>query len=212
MTGIGRARWRVELARQRGGPPHQWLLEAPDAEARLALPARAGDRADRRAERRSPRDFGEGTTRAWGGPPPRAPSTAANGSSPKWRTRRSSRPWRPGARWAREAAVAKTGPAHADEGALVTAHRIGNRDLIAAACPRGARARPRARHGARQGAGAGRAGSTSAPADPEGDAAWLARLGLFAARRWTPRAALSGAGRAVAGPDRRRPSVRRRGG
>ena len=30
-------------------------------------------------------------------------------------------------------------------------------------------------------------------ADPEGDAAWLARLGLFAARRWTPRAALSGA-------------------
>jgi protein ImuB len=29
-------------------------------------------------------------------------------------------------------------------------------------------------------------------ADPEGDAAWLARLGLFAARRWTPRAALSG--------------------
>jgi protein ImuB len=31
------------------------------------------------------------------------------------------------------------------------------------------------------------------PADPEGDAAWLHRLGLFAARRWTPRAALSGA-------------------
>ena len=30
------------------------------------------------------------------------------------------------------------------------------------------------------------------PADPQGDAAWLARLGLFAARRWTPRAALSG--------------------
>ena len=30
------------------------------------------------------------------------------------------------------------------------------------------------------------------PADPEGDAVWLARLGLFAARRWTPRAALSG--------------------
>jgi len=30
------------------------------------------------------------------------------------------------------------------------------------------------------------------PADPEGDAAWLARLGRFAARRWTPRAALSG--------------------
>jgi protein ImuB len=30
-------------------------------------------------------------------------------------------------------------------------------------------------------------------ADPAGDAAFLARLGLFAARRWTPRAAVSGA-------------------
>jgi protein ImuA len=45
--GLGRARWRVELARQRGGPPHFWLLETPDAEARLALPAPAGDRTDR---------------------------------------------------------------------------------------------------------------------------------------------------------------------
>jgi len=44
--GIGRARWRVALVRQRGGPPHHWLLEAPDAEARLALPARSGDRPD----------------------------------------------------------------------------------------------------------------------------------------------------------------------
>jgi protein ImuA len=44
--GIGRARWRVELARQRGGPPFIWLLEAPDAEARLALPAHSGDRED----------------------------------------------------------------------------------------------------------------------------------------------------------------------
>ena len=44
--GIGRARWRVELARQRGGPTFTWLLEAPDAEARLALPARSGDRPD----------------------------------------------------------------------------------------------------------------------------------------------------------------------
>ena len=44
--GIGRARWHVALARQRGGPSHQWLLEAPDAEARLALPARSGDRPD----------------------------------------------------------------------------------------------------------------------------------------------------------------------
>jgi len=44
--GIGRARWQVALVRQRGGPPHQWLLEAPDAEARLALAARSGDRPD----------------------------------------------------------------------------------------------------------------------------------------------------------------------
>jgi protein ImuA len=46
QDGIGRARWRVALARQRGGPPYEWLLEAPDAEARLALPARSGDRPD----------------------------------------------------------------------------------------------------------------------------------------------------------------------
>lgn len=45
--GIGRARWRVSLVRQRGGPPFEWLLETPDAEARFSLPAPAGDRADR---------------------------------------------------------------------------------------------------------------------------------------------------------------------
>jgi len=45
--GIGRARWQVELARARGGGSCSWLLEAPDAEARLALPARSGDRPDR---------------------------------------------------------------------------------------------------------------------------------------------------------------------
>lgn len=45
--GIGRARWLVSLVRQRGGPPYEWLLETPDAEARFALPASAGDRADR---------------------------------------------------------------------------------------------------------------------------------------------------------------------
>jgi len=43
--GIGRARWQVALARQRGGPPHSWLLETPDAEARLALSAGPRDRA-----------------------------------------------------------------------------------------------------------------------------------------------------------------------
>jgi protein ImuA len=46
FPGIGRARWRVELARQRGGAPHSWLLEAPDAEARLALSAEPADRPD----------------------------------------------------------------------------------------------------------------------------------------------------------------------
>ncbi|HTU10854.1 MAG TPA: protein ImuA [Allosphingosinicella sp.] len=55
MDGLGRARWQVALVRQRGGPPHDWLLEIPDAEARFALPAPAGDRADRQGgeERRA---------------------------------------------------------------------------------------------------------------------------------------------------------------
>lgn len=47
--GLGRARWQVELVRQRGGPPHSWLMEVPDAEARFALPAATGDRADHAA-------------------------------------------------------------------------------------------------------------------------------------------------------------------
>jgi protein ImuA len=53
--GIGRPCWRVALVRQRGGPPHDWLLEAPDAEACFALPAPIGDRADRQGgeERRA---------------------------------------------------------------------------------------------------------------------------------------------------------------
>ncbi len=53
--GIGRARWQVALVRQRGAPPHDWLMEAPDGEARFALPAAAGDRADRQGgeERRA---------------------------------------------------------------------------------------------------------------------------------------------------------------
>ncbi len=43
---VGRARWQVALVRQRGGEPHDWILEAPDAEARLALPSRSADRPD----------------------------------------------------------------------------------------------------------------------------------------------------------------------
>lgn len=44
--GVGRARWHVDLVRQRGGRPFHLLLEAPDGEARLALPAGPRDRAD----------------------------------------------------------------------------------------------------------------------------------------------------------------------
>ena len=39
VEGIGRARWRLTLARQRGGEPYEWIMEASDAEGRLALPA-----------------------------------------------------------------------------------------------------------------------------------------------------------------------------
>jgi protein ImuB len=75
---------------------------------------------------------------------------------------------------------------------LVTAHREGNCNLLAAICPR-ARAL-----GLAPGMPLAKArilvsGLDVRPADPAGDAAWLARLGLFAARRWTPRAAVSGA-------------------
>jgi protein ImuA len=34
--GIGRPRWRIHLARQRGGPPFQWIMEASDDQGRLA--------------------------------------------------------------------------------------------------------------------------------------------------------------------------------
>jgi protein ImuA len=51
VAGIGRPRWRLTLARQRGGEPFHCLLESPDAEGRLALSAgierRAGE--ERRA-------------------------------------------------------------------------------------------------------------------------------------------------------------------
>ena len=39
VEGIGRSRWRVELARQRGGEPFELIMEGTDAEGRLALPA-----------------------------------------------------------------------------------------------------------------------------------------------------------------------------
>lgn len=43
--GVGRARWSVELLRQRGGNPFSLEVEACDATGRLALPAAAPDRA-----------------------------------------------------------------------------------------------------------------------------------------------------------------------
>jgi protein ImuA len=38
-AGIGRPRWAIALVRQRGGDPFELLMEGPDAEGRLALPA-----------------------------------------------------------------------------------------------------------------------------------------------------------------------------
>lgn len=39
VAGIGRPRWRLSLARQRGGAPFELIMESPDAEGRLALPS-----------------------------------------------------------------------------------------------------------------------------------------------------------------------------
>ena len=51
VAGLGRARWHVDLARQRGGEPQHWILEAPDAEARFALFSPARDRPDQAGRR-----------------------------------------------------------------------------------------------------------------------------------------------------------------
>ena len=37
--GLGRARWQIELVRCRGAEPKSWILEACDAQGRLALPS-----------------------------------------------------------------------------------------------------------------------------------------------------------------------------
>jgi len=98
--------------------------------------------------------------------------------------------WRPGARWAREA-PAQDVIIRDGTGALVTACRDGNRLLVAAVSPQ-ARAL-----GLEPGMPLTKArilvpGLDVRDADQEGDSVWLRRLALFAARRWTPRAALSG--------------------
>jgi protein ImuA len=56
VEGVGRPRWRLELARQRGGEPFELIMEGTDAEGRLALPAEPRHRsasADRPGERRA---------------------------------------------------------------------------------------------------------------------------------------------------------------
>jgi len=74
---------------------------------------------------------------------------------------------------------------------MVTARRDGQRLVVAAACP-AARALGLAPGMALTQARILVPGLDVRDADLDGDAAFLARLGLFAARRWTPRAALSG--------------------
>jgi len=44
VEGVGRHRWRVELARQKGGEGFTQILEACDATGRCALPAQLADR------------------------------------------------------------------------------------------------------------------------------------------------------------------------
>jgi protein ImuA len=54
---LGRPRWRLELQRSRGGAPGTWIVEACDAQGRLAVPAGLADRpaAPERVPRRAAR-------------------------------------------------------------------------------------------------------------------------------------------------------------
>lgn len=54
-AGIGRACWHVELARQRGGESHSWILESSDAQGRLALFTPSGNRTIEQDSRQSVR-------------------------------------------------------------------------------------------------------------------------------------------------------------
>ncbi|HEX8640702.1 MAG TPA: DUF6504 family protein [Allosphingosinicella sp.] len=99
--------------------------------------------------------------------------------------------FRPGARWARGEAPRPL-PQPASGHPLVTALKDGNRLIAAAASPEAQAL------GLAPGMAIAQArilvpGLDVRDADPAGDAAFLARLGLFAVRRWTPRAAVSGA-------------------
>lgn len=44
IPSLGRPRWRLSLERARGGDPQHWIVEASDAQGRLALPAELVDR------------------------------------------------------------------------------------------------------------------------------------------------------------------------
>jgi protein ImuA len=44
VSGIVRPRWKIELVRQRGGAPHEWIMEGTDEAGRLALPAEPSHR------------------------------------------------------------------------------------------------------------------------------------------------------------------------
>lgn len=52
IPSLGRPRWHVHLERVRGGEPRSWLVEACDAQGRLALPAQLVDRPVAAEERR----------------------------------------------------------------------------------------------------------------------------------------------------------------
>ncbi|MGE5722991.1 MAG: DNA polymerase Y family protein, partial [Sphingomonadales bacterium] len=83
--------------------------------------------------------------------------------------------------------------AHAGPSAqpLVTVHRSGQRMVVAVVCPAAQALGLEAGMAVTQ-ARALVPGLALRDAEPAADAALLARLALFAARRWTPRAALSG--------------------
>jgi protein ImuA len=51
--GLGRARWQVDLLRCRGAEPKSWILEACNAQGRLALPSDLADRSDPAPVRRA---------------------------------------------------------------------------------------------------------------------------------------------------------------
>lgn len=44
VEGVGRARWKLDLVRQRGGEQGSWIVEACDETGRCALPAKLADR------------------------------------------------------------------------------------------------------------------------------------------------------------------------